>query len=276
MTNELDSFKANGYFVAKNLLDERSVRTVLRSITKTFRDQSTAIPGGLGEEDAFSAMRNLHRLDLERYKKIAGVLWRKLDVYQFMHDPRIIDFLCARFGWRDIFVPGGQVVHIMADELKIPGGYFGLAPHQDFPSLQGSLDGVVVWIPLITADRDNFPLEVIPGSHKRGVWPMTEDGSAAWEIRPDQYREEDFIPAVAQAGDVVFLSLFTVHRSSIHATQGKCRISVSTRFDNADEETYKQRAYPSAYERTVHRAPYFPGFPTAEQIEATFRNADKS
>ena len=51
---------------------------------------------------------------------------------------------------------------------------------------------------------------------------------------------------------------------------GKCRLAVSTRFDNANEVTFRARCYPSAYERIVHRAQYFPGFPAREQIEAIF------
>jgi hypothetical protein len=52
----------------------------------------------------------------------------------------------------------------MAHQLKIPGGNFGLVPHQDFPSVQGSLHGALVWLPLVKVDRDNFPLEVNQGA----------------------------------------------------------------------------------------------------------------
>lgn len=275
MTAELVKFNSDGFFIAKNLLDKQSVQRVVHSLGKTFADQLYGQSGCTGS-GAFAAMQALHRHDLDRYKKVASALWRKLDVYQMTHDPRITGFLRDRFGWRDIFVAGGQVVHIMAHELKIPDGYFGLVTHQDFPSVQGSLDGVVVWIPLVDVDRGNFPLEVIPGSHKRGVLPMTGCGSASWEVAPDQYREEDFIPAEVEAGDVIFMSMFTVHRSSTNGIEGRCRLAVSTRFDNADEPSFVDRCYPSAYERSVHRAQYFPDFPSVEQVVAVFQSAEKS
>ncbi|MHB1116409.1 phytanoyl-CoA dioxygenase family protein [Sideroxydans sp.] len=274
MTAELATFNSDGFFIAKQLLDRQSVRAVEDSISATFADQLHGRVG-VGGEDTFSAMHALHRHDFDRYKKVAAALWRKLDVYQLMHHPRVTGFLRDRFGWSDIFVAGGQVVHIMAHELKIPDGYFGLVTHQDFPSVQGSLDGVVVWIPLVDVDRDNFPLEVIPGSHKRGLLPMTGSGSVSWEVAPDQYREEDFVPAEVEVGDVIFMSMFTVHRSSTNGTEGRLRLAASTRFDNGDEKTFAERCYPSAYERTVHRAQYFPGFPSAEQIDAVFRDPEK-
>lgn len=274
MTAELVKFNSDGFFIAKQLLDRQTVRSVVESISTTFADQLRGRVG-VGSEDAFSAMQALHRHDLYRYKKVAAALWRKLDVYQLMHHPKVIGFLRDMFGWSDIFVAGGQVVHIMAHELKIPDGYFGLVTHQDFPSVQGSLDGVVVWIPLVDVGRDNFPLEVIPGSHKRGLLPMTGSGGVPWEVAPDQYREEDFVPAEVEVGDVIFMSMFTVHRSSTKGVGGRFRLAASTRFDNGGEKTFAERCFPSAYERTVHRAQYFSGFPSAEQIDAVFRCPEK-
>lgn len=275
MTSELDCYKSNGFYVAKGLLDEKSIESVCRSIANTFLDQLAEISVAAEKNDLFSAMRLLHQHDIMRYKKATAAIWRKLDVYQLMHDPRIIGFLRDKFGWQDIFVPGGQVTHIMAHELKIPNGYFGFVSHQDFPSVQGSLDGVVVWLPLVKVDRDNFPLEVIPGSHKRGLLPMLDDGDVSYEVRPDQYREEDYIPVEVEIGDVIFMSMFTLHRSSKNGGSGRYRMALSTRFDNANEATFIERCYPCAYQRTVHRAQYFPGFPTVEQVEAIFRTTEE-
>lgn len=275
MTAELEQYKSDGFFVAKGLLDQQCVDQVRQSVAKTFLDQLRQISVDVEGMALFDAMQALHRYDLERYKKTAGAVWRKLDIYQLLHDPRITGFLFDKFGWRDILVPGGQVAHIMAHELKIPEGYFGLGAHQDFPSVQGSLDGVVVWLPLVRVDRDNFPLELIPGSHKRGLLATADSGSVSWELRSDQYREEDFIPTEVDAGDVVFMSMFTVHRSSNNGTPGQYRFALSTRFDNAEETTFIDRCYPSAYQRSVHRAQYFPDFPTIEQVEEVFQPATK-
>jgi len=227
----------------------------------------------LGEapgSDIFTSMQLLYRRDVGRYRRLAGSLWRKLGVFDFMHHRNIIGVLKGEFGWRDIFVPGGQVVHIMAEELKIPDGYFGLVPHQDFPSVQGSLDGVVVWVPLVDVDRDNYPLEVIPQSHFDGILPAIQNADSTWETDTSRYKESDYVPVEVNVGDVVFMSQFTIHRSSKRGTSGRLRLAVSTRFDNADEETFVDRCYPTAYIRTVHREQYFPGFPTVEQVRKIF------
>ena len=141
---------------------------------------------------------------------------------------------------------------MQANSLKIPNGYFGLEAHQDFPSVQGSLDGFVVWVPLVDIDVNRYPLEVIPCSHKNGILPSSENSSASWEIKPECYQEADFVPAICEVGDVIFMSNFTVHRSSKKG-DNRLRMACSTRYDNANEEAFIERCYPSAYIRSVER-----------------------
>ncbi len=263
----LEQFKANGYYIARQLLDgQNDVIPAREGLHKSFQDQLSYLGVKLQDAEIFESMRQLHKCDVERYKRLVGSLWRKIEIYNLMNHREIIGVLKDQFGWQDIFLPGGQVVHIMAKELEIPDGYFGLVPHQDFPSVQGSLDGVVVWLPLVDVDRDNYPLEVIPGSHFEGVLSAREHSNSTWETDTSRYGEEAYVPIEVNVGDVVFMSLFTIHRSSKRGRIGRLRLAASTRFDNADEATFIERCYPTAYARTVHREQYFKGFPTMAQV----------
>jgi ectoine hydroxylase-related dioxygenase (phytanoyl-CoA dioxygenase family) len=127
-------------------------------------------------------------------------------IYNLLHHENIQNFVKCNFGWNDIVIAGGQVIHIQADSLKIPNGYFGLDAHQDFPSVQGSIDGFVVWVPLVDIDLNRYPLEVIPQSHKNGILPSFEHNDSTWVVKPECYTEADFIPVVCEAGDVIFMS----------------------------------------------------------------------
>jgi ectoine hydroxylase-related dioxygenase (phytanoyl-CoA dioxygenase family) len=126
--------------------------------------------------------------------------------------------------------------------------------HQDFPSVQGSLDGVVVWFPLVDVDRDNFPLEIIPRSHKLGLLPTINHGEATWEVKPGSYNEADFLPIEAKAGDVLFMSVFMIHRSSLEGKPGSFRLAMSTRFDNGDEPTFVDLCVPTNFPGAALRA----------------------
>ncbi len=262
----LEQFQKDGFYFARGLLNKDEVIAVRESLHQSFRDQLAQLGIDDYGEDIFSAMRTLHDRDILRYRKLAGALWRKIEAFNLMHSGRIQRVLTEDFGWGGVFVPGGQVVHIMAAELKIPDGYFGLVPHQDFPSVQGSLDGVVVWLPLVDVDRDNYPLEVIPGSHLLGLLPSIENTDSTWEVADPRCRDEDYVPAEVAVGDVIYMSAFTVHRSSNRGRMGRLRLAMSTRFDNASEPTFVERCYPSAYVRTVHREQYCRDFPSVEQV----------
>ncbi|SFU68931.1 phytanoyl-CoA dioxygenase family protein [Nitrosospira multiformis] len=266
----LEQFKNEGFYIARNLLKSDEVITVRNGIHKSFNDQLAYLGFSADGKDLFGSMRLLYDYDINRYKRLAGALWRKLEVYNLMHHPKILGLLREQFGWKDIFMPGGQVAVIMAEELKIPDGYFGFVPHQDFPSIQGSLDGVVIWLPLVDVDRYNYPLEIIPHSHHEGVLPSKENTSSTWETDTSRYTNEDYLPVEVDVGDVVFMTLFTIHRSSQRGTAGRLRIALSTRFDNADEATFIERCYPTAYKRTVQREQYFKGFPTRDQVARIF------
>ncbi len=247
----LASYNENGFYLAKSLIDKAFILDVVENLKKYFDNQLKYLNQDI-PHNIYDSMKLLHEHDIDRYKKTAGALWRKISLYNLLHHNNIQSFVKNNFGWDDIAIPGGQVVHIQADSLKIPNGYFGLVAHQDFPSVQGSLDGFVVWIPLVDIDTNRYPLEVIPGSHKNGILPSFENSNSSWEVKPECYNDADFVPAVCEVGDVIFMSNFTVHRSS-QKGDDRLRLACSTRYDNANEETFIERCYPSAYIRSVKR-----------------------
>lgn len=153
------------------------------------------------------------------------------------------------------------VLHVMSPALQIPGGYHGTVAHQDWPSTQGSLDCVTVWVALTDAGIGNFPLEVIPGSHKSGLLDGKMNGSVL-EVEAD---EKDFAPIECKAGDVVFMSGFTVHRTGVG---NGFRVAVSQRFDNANEPTFIERGYHCAQKRVVDREMKWK--PTLEQVRSIY------
>ncbi len=251
----INSYNKTGFYIAKGLIEKKVINETVQSLKKHFDNQLFYLGQDI-PDTIYASMQLLYATDIERYKKTSGALWRKMSVYNLLHHSNIQNFVKESFGWSDIVIPGGQVVHIQAQSLKIPDGYFGLVAHQDFPSVQGSIDGFVVWIPLVDIDANRYPLEVIPGSHKNGILPSFENNNSSWEVKPECYDESDFIPAICEVGDVIFMSDFTVHRSSQKGDR-RLRLACSTRYDNADEVTFVKRCYPTAYIRSVTREQLF-------------------
>ena len=138
-------------------------------------------------------------------------------VYDLFRNLFITSFL-KKLGL-EIFIIYSPVIHQMG-KIKITDGYNGTSAHQDWASTQGSLDCVTVWIALTDAGIGNFPLEVIPGSHLGGLRDGKVNGSVL-EVEAD---DKEFVPIECKAGDVIFLSGFTVHRTG-KGNGSSCRLS---------------------------------------------------
>ncbi len=250
IVNIVTAFESEGFVVARNLLNSSCVDEVVLSIKHSFDNVLNDVGVNLGDS-VQDSMQKLYLHDVSKYMLVASSLWRKLQVSDLLHNELIRKFIFKNFGWSDIYLPGGQVVHIMDKRLVPPNGYHGISSHQDWPSVMGSLDGMVIWVPLMDIDRNLYPLEVIPGSHRGGMLAMKNDPERPWEIDESSYDASKFMPVEVQKGDVVFMSYFCVHRSSLNGNG--LRLACSTRYDNANEQSFISRVYPTAYTRGVNR-----------------------
>lgn len=138
------------------------------------------------------------------------------------------------------------VIHYMADGLRFEQGYHKSPAHQDWRSVQGSLDGLTLWLPLYDVSEDDFPLEIVPGSHLQGLAP-SEDDVFGHRVADGAVPSDDaFVSAPMRRGDVAAFSGFLVHRTGAQGGE-RVRIALSYRFNNAMEPSYVERRYPNPY-----------------------------
>ena len=147
------------------------------------------------------------------------------------------------------------VVTIM-NRNTIPDIYYGTSAHQDWASVQGSLDMATAWVALTDAKVGNYPLEVVPGSHLDGLKDGVANGSVL------EIQAGGFIPVDCNAGDVVIFSGFMVHRTG---SGSGYRVAASQRYENAAEPSYIERGYPCAQKRVVERELKWK--PTVEEVQ---------
>jgi len=125
--------------------------------------------------------------------------------------------------------------------------------HQDFPYIQGSLNGITIWLPLFDTPVELGPPEWIAGSHRWGVLKVREfnleqvnsSGAKSFELarQPEIARESTFTTAAVAAGEALLFSTLLVHRSSVNAT-GLARVNIQIRFDDALAPESIERNYP--------------------------------
>ncbi len=260
-------FRANGHVVVRGVVPLDVIDTVCSDIAEVFALQArrlgVAQPDDASREQVLAVMQRVFDYDVSLW--LAGVRHaaRLASVQRMALDASMMRLLDA-FGMVAPTLPTTPVLHVMADTLRVPGGYHGLAAHQDWPSIQGALDSVAVWAPLYDVAEDGFPVELIPDSHRHGLWPG-QTTHAALEVDPSSFTDSDFVRVALNRGDAILFSGFTVHRSAVAGCHG-LRLATSTRYEDSAEPTFVERAWPCAYRRTVERALLQPGFPSAAQV----------
>ena len=273
--DQYTSYRKDGFCIYKGLLQKNQLSAILGDINHLARLRLLGLNQEPSADDTvFSNLKKLFDLDHDAYMGVARLAPKLLSVKTLALDTRIQDVVwmlqqtpvTSDFGLPVLTKPTEAIVHFMSRQLVIPGGYSGFKPHQDWTSIQGSLDSMVVWMPLTTITEESFPLQVIPGSHLNGLLGIEE---GQYETRSTEYDEGSFVSALIEPGDVAFMSSWTVHRTGVSpGTQD--RLAISTRYENAAEPTFVGRNYPGAYRRTVIRDMITPNFPSKEQVIETF------
>lgn len=267
----------NGFTVVRNLIDKSKINGLLESINELYRLQLEANGNEADiftdESSLFANMQKLLSLDKDAYLGTIRCAAKMLATHQLLTCNEVVHAAKEIVGTTLPTLPTEPVMHVMSDKLKIPDGYYGFAAHQDWPSIQGSLDVIIAWIPLVDVTTKNFPILILPKSHKHGIIEG-EVTKNAMQIDESKYRESDLVPAEARKGDVIFFSGFTMHKTGIDNCSG-FRLATSIRYENAHEPYFIKRNFPCAYQRSVHRELFTPNFPSKEQVSAVFDKPKK-
>lgn len=208
-----------------------------------------------------ASLRETYRKSVDDYLKKVRLLSKGVGVFKMFCNPPIYE-ACVQLGVRMPLFLSDPAVHLISEDMHIPGGYHGVGPHQDWPALQASLNAVVVWIPLHNVGIDDFPVEVVLGSHKLGLLPAKANA---------HYSEIDtagmeFTPIEVRRGDALLFSVFTVHRTR---TPGRgLRIAYSYRYEDGLDPCYVQHGYHHAQKRVFDREVRWA--PSLEQVQKAF------
>jgi len=267
-----DQYKRDGYFIARQILPASDVENVFsdmhRLVIQQLQNAGLSHGNESSAETVHADLQTLFKHDIKIYLATLTLCAKLVSLYELHVHPAVRDFVKAIGITLPVFQTA-PVMHLMSKALKIPGGYQGFGVHQDWPTLQGSLDTVTLWIPFIDVDENLFTMDIIPGSHKAGLLPYTRQNHI-FEVDAAHYQEADFIPMVAKRGDIVFMSSFAIHRSSLRGDH-RLRVSTSMRYENAAEPHFIARRYPFAQKRSVITDLITPDFPTAGQVQGIYK-----
>lgn len=268
--DSLSEYKEKGFTVLQALLPPGDVLDLKSEIENVFRPllRHHDIEGADSQGEAFErALERLFDIDMKGYLAAAKATQLCPRLHAMAATEPILDRVRS-FGLSQPLIAVRPVVHILSDALQVPGGYHRTPPHQDWRSVQGSLDALVVWLPLVDVDPSFGALEVMPGSHRQGLLPTHRDafGNVVDLAAIDSDR---FVPVSAKTGDAVVFSMFTVHRTGREQRDG-IRWAVSLRYNNADAPGFAALGYPNPFLYKSQDDLLFEDYPTVSDIASVF------
>ena len=270
-------YLAEGYVVARGILDRTELASINEEIAELFAIQLRRLdlpvePGSSREAFKTNAVRLL-RTDVPTYISTARLTQNLPSVNRLLICDTILDF-SRQLGIALPVISTRASIHLMTGDLKIPNGYHKSPPHQDWRSMQGSLDSIVYWIPTTPVSATSNPLEVVPKSHLLGLLNTVEHIMTPTVSDP-RITDDSYVPVAVDPGDVIFFSSFMVHRTS-ERDDGLVRIALSGRLNNAREKTYVEHGYPTPYKYSYRTDLMFPDFPSLAEVGTIFPAASRS
>ncbi|WP_070400233.1 phytanoyl-CoA dioxygenase family protein [Hydrogenophaga sp. PML113] len=267
----IDTYKRDGFVCLPNAVDPAEVNAIRQEAQAVFRQmfgKNRIVEQGHGEQGFADALYALFNANYQDFIGAARAAQHILGMHRFVVSERITQLL-QRLGLAMPIVCVKPIIYFNSRHLAKIEGHYKTPSHQDWRSMQGSLNSVVIWVPLVDIDVSLGAIEFIPGSHLQGLAPTEKD---TWyrHIPNSVAPAEAFVPVEVKAGDLVVFSAFAVHRSGNNVTQA-IRWSIHVRYNDAAESTFIDRGMPHPY--AVYRPEQelvTPDFPTPEQLKAAF------
>lgn len=269
--NPADTYKQQGYLLQRNFFVPAEVEKIRADAKLIFTSQMQRL-GIMERADVSEAkfergMSKFFELDLQSFVNCGKQAQHLISLHQLSLDARIIKVI-HELGLEFPVISTRPLLYFNSSRLAKKEVYWRLSMHQDWRSMQGSLDAVVVWVPLVTISKALGALEIIPGSHRWGlIRSEMEDGYG--HIEDSVIDTSAAISVEVDPGDALFFSALLVHQSGTNVTDS-IRWSCHFRYNNLRESTFVARGFPHPYIYKPQTELITPDFPEVHHIERVF------
>lgn len=265
-------FNSQGYVVVKSLLPQETIENILLEIHSIFKNkiesdnfQYNQSNGLITSED----MIRYYSFNKEGYIGCMRAAQKIPIFYQLASSKKILDVIKG-LGFKRPLISQEPILMLDNQKTSRTTGDWKTPSHQDWRSRQGSLNSVTIWIGLVDVTPELGPVEIIPGSHLKGLLPA-EDDDWFLHVKKENVNESEFVSMPIKAGDVMVFSQFLLHRSGTNQTDN-FRYSLQFRYDDLLEPTFMNRNYPNSRGTLSTKDLITPNFPSLKEIENTFKN----
>lgn len=228
----------DGYIILKNFFSKESIIFLRNLAQEIFKIQFDHMGYDNDFENNMIRLFNEHE---EIFKNCGKLIQTGLiPLYQIASSNELINQI-TELGLQYPNMCTRPVLFFNHPKLAKEEVYYKTPKHQDWPSMESSLNSLVVWVPLVDVNEKNGSIIIYPGSHKHGVIPFNNNGGFA-EV---EYKGESIQPEM-EIGDVAIFSTFLVHKSG-DILDNSIRWSCHFRYTDMLEQNFIERGYPNPY-----------------------------
>lgn len=257
---DLMNYKENGYYIRKGIVNTTTLAEIRNDIRTVFNSVTDDI------NDFDNDLKLLFKKDKIKFSATANICQYLTSFNKLTTEENIIDSLINEARIKLPLINTRPLLSFSHKDLASHDYYWKVPAHQDWHSMQGSLNAVTVWIPLVDSTVEIGTLEVIPGSHLRGELKLKDKTV----MEDSEYEDKDFVPIELEAGDALFMSAFLIHKSGNNTTN-QIRLSSHFRYDDVLENTFVERNFPHHRIDKRGEGILFPGFVTPDKIKEIFK-----
>ena len=239
---EIINYKKNGIIKIHSLITKKDCNNIIKFIKKIFIQYLET------KNIKFKNNENLEKILILTKKKfpkeyeniISKTIQRNPHALKIGLNKKVFSIL-KKFGLKEPVFSTEPLIMVHSDKIN-ERNYAPL--HQDWRSIQGSLNNVVIWIPLVNIEKKMNSIEFVKKSHLQGLIKTKKDKWFRKIITDFNFK---FETESIKKGDAFFLSAFTLHKSGVNKSS-KARISLQFRFNDIQDQYFIKNCYPSPYE----------------------------
>jgi hypothetical protein len=268
---DVNAYREDGYLLVKGFFPRAEIETIRNEAKQVFLSQmrrhGIVDTDDLSEAEFEAGMFRLFETDIATLTNCGKQVQHLISLHRLSLSEPLVEAVKS-LGLPFPNVSTRPLLYFNSRRLAKKEVYWRLSVHQDWRSMQGSLDAVVVWVPLIDVDRELGALEVIPGSHKMGL--LDSEMSDGYGHIDSSVNLPEPVPVEVEVGDALFFSAFLVHQSGASTTDS-IRWSCHFRYNNLQEATFVERGFPHPYIYRPQVELITSDFPQRSQVENVFR-----
>ena len=167
--NIYKEYLEEGFVVFKDVMSDIFLKEIKKVISFPFQKQLDLNKVNGKDFDITSVEDHLSLINLNRKIHTNACIASRnaLCVSGILSNKKILDIVSFLSKSELLSIATLPVLSFHNKEIANSNLYWKIPPHIDYASMQGSLNGLVVWIPFLDISDELGPLNVLPKSHLR-------------------------------------------------------------------------------------------------------------